>query len=126
MSTEVHAGILKAWDGANWQATVQLTGSLTSWLRKVPTSRAIPGAEMVVGRRVANHGHQGRRRDQETNTTSHQRISRKVRLQREEGHNLPDFATHGHVKAGFRSPPLPKSTGLQVGLCSGWLQCAAR
>lgn len=50
---EPHTGILKAWDSVNWLATVQLTGSLTLWLKQVPTSRGIPSAEMVVGRRVA-------------------------------------------------------------------------
>jgi hypothetical protein len=53
MTTEVQGGVLKAWDNINWLATVQLSGSLTTWLRKVPTSRAIASAEMVIGRRVA-------------------------------------------------------------------------
>ncbi|MBF6601066.1 MAG: hypothetical protein IVW36_11205 [Dehalococcoidia bacterium] len=51
--TEPHAGILKAWDSGTWTATVQLTGSLTLWLRNVPVSRGIPAAELVVGRKVA-------------------------------------------------------------------------
>ncbi|HZP58583.1 MAG TPA: hypothetical protein VFC53_13690 [Dehalococcoidia bacterium] len=52
-TAEVRGGILKAWDNVNWLATVQLTGSLALWLSAVPTSRAIPSAEMVVGRKVA-------------------------------------------------------------------------
>lgn len=51
--TELHGGVLRGWDAVNWLATVQLTGSLTAWLRAVPASRGIPAAEMVVGRRVA-------------------------------------------------------------------------
>lgn len=53
MTTEIHGGILKAWNAGAWLADVQLTGSLTLWLKSVPTSRGIPSAEMVVGRKVA-------------------------------------------------------------------------
>ncbi len=51
--TEIRQGILKAWDGVTWLATVQLTGSLQLWLTSVPVSRNIAGVEMVVGRKVA-------------------------------------------------------------------------
>jgi hypothetical protein len=51
--TEVRQGVLKAWDAANWLATVQLTGSLQLWLKTVPVSRSIASVEMVVGRKVA-------------------------------------------------------------------------
>jgi hypothetical protein len=50
---ETRQGVLKAWDSANWLATVQLTGSLQLWLKTVPVSRSIAGIEMVVGRKVA-------------------------------------------------------------------------
>lgn len=54
MQREVMAqGVLRAFDGVNWVATVQLTGSLSAWVRGVPVSRGIPAVEMVVGRRVA-------------------------------------------------------------------------
>jgi hypothetical protein len=49
---EVRAGVLKAWNAGTYQADVQLTGSLTLWLKAVPTSRAIASAEMVAGRKV--------------------------------------------------------------------------
>jgi hypothetical protein len=49
----MHTGVLKAWDAVGWRATVQLAGSLTLWLKDVPVSRAIPSAEMVIGRRLA-------------------------------------------------------------------------
>ena len=51
--TEIRQGVLKAWDGVNYLATVQLTGSLQLWLTSVPVSRNIAGAEMTVGRKVA-------------------------------------------------------------------------
>lgn len=51
--TELRQGTLKAFDNVNWQATLQLTGSLQVWLRAVPVSRSIAAVEMVVGRRVA-------------------------------------------------------------------------
>ncbi len=52
-NTEIRQGILKAWDGTNWLATVQLTGSLQLWLTSVPVSRNIAAVEMSVGRKVA-------------------------------------------------------------------------
>ena len=53
MSTELHQGILKVWDGVNWKADVQLTGSLQLWLKAVPVARDIAAIEMVVGRKLA-------------------------------------------------------------------------
>ena len=53
MTTELRRGIVKAWDAATWTATIQIDGSLTTWLRTVAVSRAIASAEMVVGRKVA-------------------------------------------------------------------------
>ena len=52
-TSALHSGILKAWNAGAYVADVQLTGSLTLWLKSVPTSRGIPSAEMVVGRKVA-------------------------------------------------------------------------
>jgi len=45
-------GILRAWDDATYKATVELVGSERIMLEKVPASRGIPTAEMVVGRKV--------------------------------------------------------------------------
>ena len=53
MSTELHQGVLKVWDGVNWKADVQLTGSLQLWLKAVPVARDVAAVEMVVGRKVA-------------------------------------------------------------------------
>jgi hypothetical protein len=50
---EHHAGILKAFNAVPFTATVQLHGSLTTWLQNVPVSRALAAADMVVGRKVA-------------------------------------------------------------------------
>jgi hypothetical protein len=44
--------ILKNFDANSYTATVQVAGSLSSWL-EVPVSRAIPAAEMVSGRACA-------------------------------------------------------------------------
>ena len=46
-------GTLKAFDAATYKATVQLDGSLGTYLTNVPVARAIPSAEMVAGRTVA-------------------------------------------------------------------------
>ena len=53
MATEIRAGVLKAWDSANWKADVQLDGSLQLWVKAVPVARNIASAEMTVGRKVA-------------------------------------------------------------------------
>ena len=45
-------GILKAFDGGTYTATVQIQGSLSVWLEDVPVNRGIPIAEMVTGRNV--------------------------------------------------------------------------
>lgn len=45
--------ILKSFDSVNYQATVQVMGSLGTWLPTISVSRIIPAAEMVAGRKVA-------------------------------------------------------------------------
>jgi hypothetical protein len=49
----IKKGILKAFNSGNYLATIQIIGSLSVYLENVPTSRAIPTAEMVTGRKVA-------------------------------------------------------------------------
>ena len=44
---------LKIFDSGAYTATIQLPGSLSSWLTDVPVSRAISGAELTAGRYVA-------------------------------------------------------------------------
>ena len=46
-------GTLKAFDSAAYKATVQVDGSLATYLTGVPVSGAIPSVEMVAGRTVA-------------------------------------------------------------------------
>jgi len=46
-------GTLKAFDSGTYKATVQVDGSIATFLTGVPVSRAIPGSEMVPGRTVA-------------------------------------------------------------------------
>jgi hypothetical protein len=50
---ETRHGILKAFNSGTYLATVQLTGSLSEWVRNVPVSRGLASAEMVTGRKVA-------------------------------------------------------------------------
>jgi hypothetical protein len=50
---EIRQATLKSFDNTNWLATVQVTGSLTQWLRSVPVSRSIAAAEMTTGRKVS-------------------------------------------------------------------------
>ena len=49
----IRKGILKAFVSGTYLASVQIIGSLSVYLDNVPTSRAIPSAEMVTGRNVA-------------------------------------------------------------------------
>ncbi len=45
-------GILRAWDGTNYLASVQLVGSFKAFLVNIPVARNIAAAEMVIGRNV--------------------------------------------------------------------------
>lgn len=53
MATELHSGILRAFDAGTYTATVQLTGSLMLNLAGVPVSRDIAAGDLVTGRKVA-------------------------------------------------------------------------
>ena len=46
----VKKGVVKGFNGTDYTSTVQLAGSLSVWLYKVPVARNIPSAEMVSGR----------------------------------------------------------------------------
>ena len=46
----VRKGVVKGFNATDYTATVQLAGSLSVWLYKVPVARNIPSAEMVDGR----------------------------------------------------------------------------
>ncbi|MBU2008802.1 MAG: hypothetical protein KJ624_02965 [Chloroflexi bacterium] len=47
---EVRRGAVQAFDSGSYRATVQVAGSLTTWLGDVAVARNIPSAEMQVGR----------------------------------------------------------------------------
>ncbi|HEY7269309.1 MAG TPA: hypothetical protein VH951_05745 [Dehalococcoidia bacterium] len=47
------SGVLKIFDAVGYTATLQLAGSLSTWLTDVPVSRGIAAGEMVAGRSVA-------------------------------------------------------------------------
>ncbi len=49
----IKKGILKSFDSGTYLATVQIAGSLSVWLENIPTSRAIPSAEMLSGHNIA-------------------------------------------------------------------------
>jgi len=46
-------GTLKSFDSGTYKATVQVDGSIATYLTGVPVSRSIPSAEMIAGRTVA-------------------------------------------------------------------------
>ena len=46
----VKKGVVKGFNSTTYTATVQVVGSLSAWLYKVPVARNIPSAEMVNGR----------------------------------------------------------------------------
>ena len=50
---EIRRGILRAFDAGSYTATVEVAGSIATWLSGVAVARNIDAAEMVTGRRVA-------------------------------------------------------------------------
>ncbi len=53
MDATTRRGVLKAFDGGTYKASVQVAGSLAVWLDDVAVSRAISAGEMQAGRSVA-------------------------------------------------------------------------
>ena len=49
---EIRRGILRAFDSASYTATVEIAGSIATFLGGVPVSRGIAAAQLIVGRRV--------------------------------------------------------------------------
>ena len=49
----IRKATLKAFDAGTYTATVQMAGSLATYLTAVPVSRAIPVAELTAGRTAA-------------------------------------------------------------------------
>jgi hypothetical protein len=52
MTTEIRRGIIKAFDGTSL-CSVQLDGSLTTWLKNVTINLALEAGDVVVGRKCA-------------------------------------------------------------------------
>ena len=50
---EIRRGTLKSFDSGAYTATVQMAGSLATWLQGIPVARNIPSGEMVAGRNCA-------------------------------------------------------------------------
>jgi len=50
---EIKKAALKSFDSATYTATIQVAGSLATWLSGVAVARNIPAAEMVAGRSLA-------------------------------------------------------------------------
>ena len=50
---EAKRGILRGFDSGSYRASVEILGSLSTYLEGVPVARHIDAAEMVNGRRVA-------------------------------------------------------------------------
>jgi len=49
----IKRGVLKSWSSSAYTCSVQLAGSLTSYLESVPVTRGLEDADMVAGRNVA-------------------------------------------------------------------------
>ncbi|MDE2802624.1 MAG: hypothetical protein OXK21_07070 [Chloroflexota bacterium] len=50
---EIHKANIRTFDATAHTATVQITGSLATWLDAVPVARNIPAAEVTEGRHCA-------------------------------------------------------------------------
>ena len=50
---EIKKATLKSFDSVTYTATIQVAGSLATWLSGVAVARNIPAAEMVAGRSLA-------------------------------------------------------------------------
>ena len=50
---DIRRGILRAFDSGSYRATVQVAGSVATYLRDIAVARNIAAGELVDGRRVA-------------------------------------------------------------------------
>jgi hypothetical protein len=50
---EIRRGILRAFDSGSYTATVEVAGSIATWISGVAVARNINSAELIAGRRVA-------------------------------------------------------------------------
>jgi len=50
---EIRRGVLRAFDSGSYTATVEVAGSIATWLSGIAVARNIDAAELITGRRVA-------------------------------------------------------------------------
>jgi hypothetical protein len=50
---EIKRGILRGFDSGAYEATVEIAGSISTWLTGVPVARNLASSELVAGRNVA-------------------------------------------------------------------------
>jgi hypothetical protein len=50
---ELRKGTVKSFNSGSYKATIQVAGSLATWLQNVPVARNIPATEMVADRSCA-------------------------------------------------------------------------
>jgi hypothetical protein len=50
---EIRRGVLRAFDAGSYTATIEVAGSIATWLSGVAVARNIDSAELIAGRRVA-------------------------------------------------------------------------
>ena len=50
---QIHKATVRSFDADAYTATVQVTGSLATWLDAVPVARNIPAADVTGGRHCA-------------------------------------------------------------------------
>ncbi len=49
---EIRRGVLRAFDSGSYTATVEIAGSIMTWLPGVAVARNIATSQLIVGRRV--------------------------------------------------------------------------
>ena len=50
---EIRRGTLRAFDSGSYTATIEVAGSIATWLSGIAVARNIDSAELIAGRRVA-------------------------------------------------------------------------
>jgi len=50
---EIRRGVLRAFDAGSYTATVEVAGSIATWLSGLAVARNIDSAELIAGRHVA-------------------------------------------------------------------------
>jgi hypothetical protein len=50
---QIRRGVLRAFDSATYTATIEVAGSVATWLGGIAVARSIAASDLVVGRNVA-------------------------------------------------------------------------